>query len=132
MGVPLLVTTNGGFTYWPEIIEEGDFPSNCDCCSNENGSSGATDEMAAVDRRKTGEEDKEMSDLILMEKSLAEFAVKAREKFKQGIEEHNPNGDKGLLRMSLNQKLTAIREEIIDLWFYVAAIEAATSGKDVE
>lgn len=132
MGVPLLVTTNGGFTYWPEIIEEGDFPTNCDCCSNENGSSGATDEMAAVDRRETGEEDKEMSDLILMEKSLAEFAVKAREKFKQGIEEHNPNGDKGLLRMSLNQKLTAIREEIIDLWFYVAAIEAATNEKDAK
>ena len=67
-----------------------------------------------------------------MEKALAEFAVKARVKFKQGIEEHNPNGDKGLLRMSLNQKLTAIREEIIDLWFYVAAIEAATNGKDAE
>ena len=88
--------------------------------------------MATVDRRKTGEEDKEMNDLILMEKALAEFAVKARVKFKQGIEEHNPNGDKGLLRMSLNQKLTAIREEIIDLWFYVAAIEAATNGKDAE
>ena len=88
--------------------------------------------MATVDRRKTGEEDQEMNDLILMEKALAEFAVKARVKFKQGIEEHNPNGDKGLLRMSLNQKLTAIREEIIDLWFYVAAIEAATNGKDAE
>ena len=26
MGVPLLVTTNGGFTYWPEIVEEGALP----------------------------------------------------------------------------------------------------------
>ena len=45
-----------------------------------------------------------------------------RAKFNAGIQEHNPNGDKGLDRMSKAQKLKAVKEEILDLWFYVTAL----------
>lgn len=70
-----------------------------------------------------------IKDEILMEVALADFAVKARNKFKAGIKEHNPNGDKGLSRMTADQKLKAIREECIDLWFYIASLEA-TLGEE--
>ena len=41
-----------------------------------------------------------MKDEILMDFALKEFQSKAKAKFEQGIKEHNPNGDKGLERMT--------------------------------
>ena len=67
-----------------------------------------------------------MKDEILMEKALADFAVKARLKFELGIEKHNSTGDQGLALMTFHQKITAMKEEIIDLWFYISAVEHFT------
>ena len=64
-----------------------------------------------------------MEDEEIMEEALEEFAREGREKFMQGIREHNPDGTKGLARMSLDQKIKAIREEIYDLVFYLKALE---------
>ena len=63
------------------------------------------------------------SDEEIMEAALVAFAEKAREKFMQGIREHNPNGDKGLDRMTLEQRVSACKDEIIDLWFYLHELE---------
>ena len=64
-----------------------------------------------------------MTDDEMMENALAKFADEARSKFMAGIREHNPNGDKGLSRMRLLQKIDSCKEEVIDLWFYLYAIE---------
>ncbi len=64
-----------------------------------------------------------MRDEEIMEEALEEFAREGREKFMQGIREHNPDGTKGLARMSLDQKIKAIREEVYDLVFYLKALE---------
>lgn len=67
-----------------------------------------------------------MKDEILMEKALADFAVKARLKFELGIEEDNSSGDKGLALMTFHQKITAMKEQCIDLWFHISAVEHFT------
>ncbi len=64
-----------------------------------------------------------MEDEEIMEEALEEFAREGREKFMHGIREHNPDGTKGLARMSLDQKIKAIREEVYDLVFYLKALE---------
>jgi len=58
-----------------------------------------------------------------MEQALERFAKEAREKFMAGIREHNPDGSRGLSRMTLEQKLRSCREEVMDLWFYLNAME---------
>jgi len=64
-----------------------------------------------------------MKDEEMMENALAKFADEARTKFMEGIREHNPDGTKGLSRMRLLQKIDSCKEEVIDLWFYLYAIE---------
>jgi len=64
-----------------------------------------------------------MHDEDLMKLALLRFEKRARHKFLQGVQEHNPDGDKGLERMTLKQKVQACQEEVIDLWFYLASIE---------
>ena len=64
-----------------------------------------------------------MTDKEIMEQALERFAKEAREKFMAGIREHNPDGSRGLSRMTLEQKLRSCREEVMDLWFYVNAME---------
>ena len=64
-----------------------------------------------------------MRDEELMEDALEKFQSEAKSKFLKGILEHNPNGDKGLSRMHLLQKIDACKEEVIDLWFYLYAME---------
>ena len=64
-----------------------------------------------------------MKDEELMEEALEAFRWEARNKFLAGIREHNPDGTRGLARMDLDQKIQAIKDEIIDLWFYLAALE---------
>ena len=66
---------------------------------------------------------KHLTDEELRDRALAEFEEKAAKKFNAGTKEHNPNGDKGLDRMSKSQKLAAVKEEVMDLWFYVTALE---------
>ena len=64
-----------------------------------------------------------MTDKEIMEQALERFAKEAREKFMAGIREHNPDGSRGLSRMTLEQKLRSCREEVMDLWFYLNAME---------
>ena len=64
-----------------------------------------------------------MTDKEIMEQALERFAKEAREKFMAGIREHNPDGGRGLSRMTLEQKLRSCREEVMDLWFYLNAME---------
>lgn len=63
------------------------------------------------------------SDHELMEEALENFDEMAHAKFMAGIMEHNPDGDKGLARMKSDDLVLAVKEEIIDLWFYVAELE---------
>tara|TARA_A100001201_G_scaffold121403_1_gene105090 strand:+ start:178 stop:411 length:234 start_codon:yes stop_codon:yes gene_type:complete len=63
-----------------------------------------------------------MTDQQIRNRAVADFVTEGTAKFNAGIQEHNPNGDKGLDRMSKAQKLKAVKEEILDLWFYVTAL----------
>ena len=63
------------------------------------------------------------TDKEILEEALARFATEAREKFLAGIREHNPDGSRGLSRMTLEQKLRSCREEVMELWFYLNAME---------
>ena len=69
-----------------------------------------------------------MRDEELMENALEKFQSEAKSKFMKGILEHNPNGDKGLSRMHMLQKIDAIKEEVIDLWFYCYSVEQDLIG----
>ena len=62
--------------------------------------------------------DPEIRDEIV-NKFQAEFPVK----FDNGTREHNPDGDKGLWRMSIPQLAHAVREEVYDLLAYVSTME---------
>jgi hypothetical protein len=64
-----------------------------------------------------------MRDELLMENALEQFQHLARQKFMAGIIEHNLDGTKGLDRMPLLEKVDACKEEVMDLWFYLYAIE---------
>ena len=45
------------------------------------------------------------------------------DKFFKGIMEHNADGTKGLSRMSAQDLIKSIKEEIIDTWFYLSELE---------
>lgn len=62
-------------------------------------------------------------DAKLMDKALEEFQKKARAKFIDGIFEHNPDGTKGMCRMSFEDRIKNAKEEVIDLWFYLTSLE---------
>jgi|GEM_PF-2916987 len=61
----------------------------------------------------------ENTDYKIMDEALLEFHYSAREKFLKGIEEHNPDGSKGLAKMKSSDLIESIKEEIIDTWFYL-------------
>ena len=64
-------------------------------------------------------------DKKLMDEGLKEFKKKAKKKFMDGIKEHNPNGDKGMCMMSMKDRVSSAKEEVMDLWFYLCSIESA-------
>jgi len=64
-----------------------------------------------------------LSDEDLRDEALRAFAEKARAKFDAGIAEHNPDGSRGLGKMSYEQHLDAIADEIMDLWFYLYSLK---------
>jgi hypothetical protein len=65
-----------------------------------------------------------MTDEEIRDLAQHRYSVEAVAKFNRGIAEHNPNGDKGLYRMSMSplQILNAIDEELIDAWHYSVAL----------
>lgn len=62
-------------------------------------------------------------DKRLMERALDEFQDRARKKFIDGIFEHNPEGDKGMCKMSFEDRIKNAKEEVIDLWFYLTSLQ---------
>jgi hypothetical protein len=67
-----------------------------------------------------------MRDEEIMEDALEQFQFLARNKFMAGIREHNPDGSKGLSKMTLLQKIDSAKDEVMDLWFYLYAMEQQT------
>lgn len=61
----------------------------------------------------------EKTDNEIMEEALLDFEYNARGKFLKGVEEHNPDGSKGLSKMKSSDLIESIKEEIIDTWFYL-------------
>ena len=45
-----------------------------------------------------------MTDEQIRDAGLTAFRLRAAEKFNMGIKEHNPNGDKGLIKMTRLQR----------------------------
>ena len=70
----------------------------------------------------------QISDSKLMDHALKEFQDKARKKFLSGIKEHNPNGDKGMMKMELGQHIDSAKEEVMDLWFYLCGMHEWLTG----
>ncbi len=66
-----------------------------------------------------------MTDEQIRDAGLTAFKLRAAEKFNMGIKEHNPNGDKGLIKMTDLQRIKAAQEECMDLWFYLYTMELA-------
>ena len=64
-----------------------------------------------------------MTDPEIRDAAGARFSIEFPRKFNAGIQEHNPDGAKGLARMSHTQLISAIREEIYDLYAYLQALE---------
>ena len=69
-------------------------------------------------------------DIDMMERAFDNFSKLARKKFMAGIEEHNADGSKGMHKMTRSQKFQAMKEEIIDLWFYVISAEEADENNN--
>ena len=48
-----------------------------------------------------------MTDEQIRDAGLTAFRMRAAEKFNLGIKEHNPNGDKGMMKMTQLQRIKA-------------------------
>mgnify|MGYP003630374911 FL=1 len=63
-----------------------------------------------------------MKDSEIKRLALAHFVSEAK-KFDVGSLEHNPNGDKGLWRMTASQLIDAAIEETIDQFHYLVVLK---------
>jgi|TARA_R110000787_G_scaffold11109_3_gene37249 hypothetical protein len=64
-----------------------------------------------------------MKDSEIKRLALAHFVSEAPKKFDVGSLEHNPNGDKGLWRMTASQLIDAAIEETIDQFHYLVVLK---------
>jgi len=64
-----------------------------------------------------------MTDPEIRDETVNKFQAEFPVKFDNGTREHNPDGDKGLWRMSIPQLAHAVREEVYDLLAYVSTME---------
>tara|TARA_E500000318_G_scaffold82772_1_gene78272 strand:+ start:189 stop:437 length:249 start_codon:yes stop_codon:yes gene_type:complete len=64
-----------------------------------------------------------MKDPEIRDEIVNKFQTEFPVKFDNGTREHNPDGDKGLWRMSIPQLAHAVREEVYDLLAYVSTME---------
>tara|TARA_R100000664_G_C2653770_1_gene73172 strand:- start:131 stop:400 length:270 start_codon:yes stop_codon:yes gene_type:complete len=60
-----------------------------------------------------------IKDEEIRDASHERFVRLAKLKFDAGIKEHNPDGTKGLDRMTANELLVCFEEEVIDQWHYL-------------
>jgi|TARA_R110001583_G_scaffold86932_8_gene226888 hypothetical protein len=63
-----------------------------------------------------------ITDPQLRDDALEDFIRQAPAKFNKGMAEHNPDGTRGLMRMSPLQLIESMEEEVIDQWHYCAAL----------
>tara|TARA_R100000808_G_scaffold1169_2_gene5519 strand:- start:11825 stop:12043 length:219 start_codon:yes stop_codon:yes gene_type:complete len=70
-----------------------------------------------------------MSDEEIRDDALVAFSLRATAKFNSGIREHNPNGDRGMMKMTQLQRIKAAQEECMDTWFYLYSMEIAELEK---
>ena len=64
-----------------------------------------------------------MTDQEIRDRALADFKRQAPRKFNAGIQEHNPDGTKGMWLMTPEQLISNAKEESIDLWHYITVLE---------
>jgi|13_taG_2_1085334.scaffolds.fasta_scaffold67246_3 hypothetical protein len=69
-----------------------------------------------------------MTDEQIRDKGLQQFQLRAAKKFNDGIKEHNPDGRKGMARMTPLERIRAAQEEVMDLWFYLYVEEISCMG----
>lgn len=62
------------------------------------------------------------TDEKLRDKWLAKFQAEAHSKFTAGIKEHNPDGSRGIGRMTPEQLAREMLNEAIDQYFYACAL----------
>jgi len=73
---------------------------------------------------------KTTTDEQLRDKWLGMFQAEAHAKFTAGIKEHNPDGTKGIGRMSVEQLAWEMKNEAIDQYFYASALLDAVGRAD--
>ena len=78
----------------------------------------------------TGLKGTQIDDVMLMNNAVEEFNERFTHKFMQGILEHNPDGDKGMVKMSIDQKIKEAKNEVLDLWAYLHAMEYYYGSKE--
>lgn len=66
-----------------------------------------------------------MTDEEIRDDALVAFALRAASKFNNGIKEHNPDGDRGMIKMTQLQRIKAAQDECMDTWFYLYTMEIA-------
>ena len=64
-----------------------------------------------------------MTDPEIKRLALELFVREAPKKFDVGMLEHNPNGDKGMWRMTLEQLVDSAIEENIDQFHYLVVLK---------
>jgi len=64
-----------------------------------------------------------MKDSEIKRLALAYFVREAPKKFDVGVLEHNPNGDKGMWRMTPMQLIDSAIEETIDQFHYLIVLK---------
>ena len=64
-----------------------------------------------------------MTDPEIKRLALAHFVCEAPKKFDVGMLEHNPEGDKGMWRMTATQLIDAAIEETIDQFHYLVVLK---------
>ena len=64
-----------------------------------------------------------MTDPEIKRLALAHFVREAPKKFELGMLQHNPNGDKGMWRMTLEQLVDSAIEENIDQFHYLVVLK---------
>jgi len=63
------------------------------------------------------------TDEELRDEWLKKFKILAYNKFTAGIKEHNPDGRKGMARMSTEDIAIELMNEAIDQYFYACALQ---------
>jgi len=73
-----------------------------------------------------------ISDEQVRDNAVKRFNREFPAKFNAGMQEHNPDGTHGLLKMTPQQLFRALREEIYDLYSYAESLESLFLAAEAE